>query len=616
MCGIAGIIGNDQEEIENLKKKMMDPIHHRGPDEQLSYFDQLENVLLINTRLSILKPSILGRILSSKDDRFFITYNGEIYNSEQIKKDLEKLGHHFILTGNDTEVVLRSYEQWGPECVKKFNGMWAFAIYDRKMRQLFLSRDPTGQKPLYWSFKNKKFIFSSSLNTITLLPDFQSSIDQYSLMKFMAYNFIPAPLTLYKNIFSLKAGNSILYDLRSYNIKNFSNSILSNIYKQEAVKDISPNEICSHIENILRKNSPLYLKAEAPASLLLSGGIDSSILAYLNHGNKSLLNTVSIGFEEKSFNEAPFAKEVAENFSYHFNLYSLNLNEIKKISEKVLLKMDTPLGDPSLIPTYAAYKMSSKISKVVLGGDGADELFMGYAPYNYLSLLTRYNNLTPVFFHQFISWASSLFPGTNTYMSIKLKSQRMLRTYKNHPRFWMPLMMSSLPPREINEFLGTHYTLDEVFSEMQDCDTHNNIKRYFNFYFLNLYLPNNILTKIDRASMLNSVEGRCPFLDLELLSFLSSLSLDQVSHQKNSKYCLLKNFNQFLPPPVFKRKKHGLAIPLRKLLLQDYQKDTHILNHRFINKKYENQSKYNGGNEQFLWNLKVLKPFINKAILN
>ena len=472
MCGICGFIGNG--DLYDLNK-MIDNNNYRGPDDKNKYYDIDKNVFIGHTRLSIV--DVLNGIqpMKSKDNQIVISYNGEVYNHNDLRKDLESDQIIFKTKNSDTEVVLKLYEKYGIEFVSKLNGMFAIAIYDKNINKLFLVRDRFGEKPLFYSF-NKNLIFSSTSKAITDFKNFETEISLKSLAKYYAYGFIPSPLTIYKDIKKVEPGTYIEYDLEKKRIKN------STYWKYTINYEPKEKKLDEYIEEfkfLFLSSVKQRLNADVPVGVLLSGGIDSSSVAYYaNKISKKKIETFSIGFENKNYDESDYFKSFSKKINVS-NLYEiLNFNKIYSSFDDIFKKLDEPISDPSLIPTYLACKLAKSKVKVLLSGDGADEIFCGYNTFDAIKISEKFEIFNSNIIISFLNYINSKIGSSDKYMNFNFIFDKFLYGTKQKESLRNPAWLSHLKINEINDYLNTNYQINEIYEEAINCwniNTNKNI---------------------------------------------------------------------------------------------------------------------------------------------
>lgn len=557
----------------------------------------------------------------TSDNMLGLVFNGEIYNHADIRKELTSLGHVFKTDHSDTETLLHGYYEWGEGIVPKLNGMWAFAVYDKRKKQIFLSRDRFGKKPLFYSFQKGVFAFSSELSSLIQHPEIQASISKRSLKKYFAYGYIPSPNSLYEQIYKLPGGYNMLFNLRdnAIKIKKYWDFVIEPFEKTpKNPEKVWGEELMSLLNAAVKRR----LIADVPLGVFLSGGIDSSLITafasrYFPIGG---LKTFSIGFNEESFDESKYFNKVSSFFETEHHTEVFSLDKAKMLMGEVMSNLDEPMGDSSLLPTYMLCRETRKHVTVAIGGDGADELFAGYDPFKALALAELYSKIVPKPIHQVILMLASKMPTSHVNMSLDFKIKRALRGLLYQEKIWLPVWGGALSPHEMDDIFNEPTDAEDIYSEAIECWDNtkqlNIVDKTLAFY-TKLYLQDDILVKIDRASMMNSLEVRAPFLDNELVDFVRKIPWQFKFRGNTTKYILKSAAMGILPPEITSRKKKGFGIPVGKWFCED-----DFLNIEDINLKYiRNIGSYSAAhkhgkadNRLFLYNCAQLNAFYEMRI--
>jgi asparagine synthase (glutamine-hydrolysing) len=559
MCGIAGFIGRGEK---STLQRMIDALVHRGPDGEGTWIDQ--PVFFGHRRLSIVDLASGAQPMTTLDDRLVITFNGEIYNHAEIRKELEQRGYRFKTDHSDTEVLLYGYREWGPALLDKLNGMWSFAIYDRTKGELFLTRDRFAKKPLFYYSDNESFVFASELTALRLHPMVPRALDQEALKKLFAYGFIPAPKTLLQNVRKLPAGHWMKVSVRDLRleIRRYWD------FELEPFETVPRNperewgaELVQRLNEAVRRR----LQADVPVGVFLSGGIDSTTIATLASKYHPSIETFSIGFEDKSFDEREYARLAAKtaNTLHHEEVFSPE--DCLKWALAMADRLDEVMGDSSILPTALVSKLARQNVTVALSGDGSDELFAGYDPFRALKPARLYGALAHRQINRVIRSMAERLPVSHVNMSLDFKVKRMLRGM-NYPRpCWLPAWMGPLDPREIGDLFGCEVNPEELYAEAITAWNHpsakNDVDRTIQF-FVRLYLQDDILVKTDRASMMHGLEARCPFLDINVVDFARRIPSSYKLRGGITKYILKEAVRGLIPDRVIDRPKKGFGIPI------------------------------------------------------
>ncbi len=540
MCGINGFNFVNR----NTLKRMNDSLKHRGPDSEGIYSNKI--VSLGHRRLSIIDLSKKGSqpmTYSHKKRKVIIVHNGEIYNFSELKKDLEKKGYKFK-SKTDTEVILASYLEWGVDCVKKFNGMWAFCIYDMNKKILFLSRDRAGKKPLYYFYDGKKFIFSSELKAI-IKHKINVEINEKGVDLYLSMGFIPAPFSIYKNIFKLEARQNLVFDINKTTLKK---EYYYKIPKYTPVEN--KKQLIKEADKIFEDSINLRLISDVPLGAFLSGGLDSSAIVSKMSKFVDLkkLHTFSIGFKEGN-DETPYSDMMKNLLKTKHHHEYFNRNDFESLLKEMFYYFDEPFFDHSMFPSIPLSKMSKKYITVSLSGDGGDEIFGGYPRYNIASKIELLKKI-PIFFRKILlkiipnySKLNNINEGIRLSLFNKEDFYSEARSYVYKPEIYKKLMREKL-----KYFLNlTKDNLTEAIIMMD-------------LYFYTI--PDNFLTKTDRTSMSKSLEVRCPFLDYRFFELSSKIPTKWKISYSETKILMKEMLKNYLPKKIIKRKKEGFMPPI------------------------------------------------------
>lgn len=596
MCGICGIIdySTNRKIDEDILRKMCTAMKHRGPDEDGTYIGEelSPSVALGHRRLKIIDLSTAARQpMFNEDKNIWIVFNGEIYNFLELRKGLQGKGHKFT-SHSDTEVILHLYEDEGFDCVKKLRGMFAFAIWDSNKKLLMLARDRFGKKPLLYSYRNGKFLFASEFFSILSTGEVSKDININTINAYITFGYVPAPDSIYKNINKLLPGHILILRNRELRIERYWQLDYSNKI------DISFQEALETTSSLLQEAVKIRLYSDVPLGVFLSGGIDSStvvaLMAKFNPGVK--VKTFSIGFDDKDFNELKYAGIIAKRYNTDHHEFVVKPN-ILEILPELVERYGEPYADSSCIPTYYVANMTRKHVTVALNGDGGDELFAGYERfrvaylsriYNRIPLFLRKGLIEPVVYSipgrvdnrtkisrikRFLDGAS--LPLMNRYLrwiaffDKNLQSNLYSKSFLNR--------MSDIPPEKLLTPYFDNPDNNELIDVLLRTDT-------------NTYLPNDLLVKMDIATMANSLEARSPFLDHRLVEFVASLRGDFKMRWFIKKYLLKNIIKDFVPHENINRPKMGFGMPIGRWFrveLKELLIDT-LLSERSLNREYFN----------------------------
>lgn len=618
MCGITGFVGagNDAD-----LRRMADALAHRGPDDTGYWADPLRCVHLGHRRLSILDIAGGHQPMATADGDLIIIFNGEIYNFAELRAQLVALGHNFQTDHSDTEVLLNGYREWDAGLPGRCNGMWAFVIYDRRRRRLFGSRDRFGKKPLFYSTQNGAFVFGSELTALREHPSVGSRLSRRALKKYFGYGYIPAPHTIIENVYKLPGGHSFTLDVESPDlaprIEKYWDFILEPFAGAEIPADPVATwgeELRARLDDAVRRR----LVADVPVGVFLSGGIDSSaVTAFASrHVPAGQLKTFSIGFEEASFDESAHARRVAELFRTDHFLETLSITRAHSLLPTIASKLDEPMGDSSLLPTYLLSQFTRTQVKVALGGDAGDELFAGYDPFVALRKAEMYAKIVPRPVHKAICLLAARMPVSHRYMSFDFRLKRTLRGLSYPPKLWLPVWMASLDAAELAELFNEPADLEDTFSEAiaawEGCAQPDLVDRTLQ-YFTNLYLQDDILVKVDRATMMHGLEARAPFLDIDFVNFARRIPSEWKYRHGQTKYILKKALEPVLPADVLYRKKQGFGVPIGAWFkngeLGVGDAPVASMNGAFVKKRLAEHRAGRTDQRAFLWNAWLLEQW-------
>lgn len=609
MCGIIGVISSEEFDLMKLIK-MRDTLTHRGPDGEGVYYNKNKSAILGHRRLSIIDLSALGKQpMSNEDGTIWITFNGEIYNYKSIKEDLLRKGHIFS-SSTDTEVIIHGYEEWGIKVLDRLRGMFAFGIWDDSKKELILARDRIGIKPLYYYYDKKKFIFASEIKAIVEDDTIPRKINPNSLGYFLKYTYIPAPYSIWENIFKLPPAHYLI-------LKN--NQIT--IEKYWEIKRLSKKEkeeiYIKNIEEILKKAIEYRFVSDVPVGILLSGGLDSSIVTSIGSEIKEKLLSFSVGFEPKEYSELKYARIVANKFKTRSIEQILDSGKMKTLLDKILYYYDEPLGVSSIFPTFLLMEAASKHVKVALSGDGGDEVFAGYTWYFDYLKNTKYNFLS--FLWKPLSYLTSRLFSKPKNKLLKRFLRKIgylaLDEFDRYKSLTTPRFEDFEIKELFNKKILKRYTNKNLITNHAKSGL-KNIKDLQLFDMLT-FLVDSILVKVDRASMANSLEVRVPLLDHYLIEYVMKLKNNIIFKNYEKKHILKKIAEAYLPQEIIYRKKKGFSAPIEKLGL--IEKNIHVLNDpisvsdqilniEFIKELIQNQEK----NSAKIWLLILFEMWYRK----
>ena len=599
MCGIAGFWTqrkNNKEASREEIVKMARALAHRGPNDEGFYVDEKAGIALGHRRLSILDLSPKGhQPMISFSGRYVIVYNGEVYNYKELRKEIENNFDIKFKSNTDTEVILAGFEVWGLEkTLKRINGMFAFALWDKREKKLFLVRDRVGIKPLYYGIQNGILFFASELKAIRANRFFRPEIDRNALALFFRHNYIPAPYSIYKNIKRLEPGHYAVID-ENLNIKIRCYWNIEKIV-EDSIKnpiDLSEKEAIFELEKLLLDSVKKRMIADVPLGAFLSGGVDSSTVVALMQAQSNIpVKTFTIGFYEDDYNEAKYAKKIAKHLGTdHTELY-VTPKEAMNVIPKLADIYDEPFSDSSQIPTFLISQLTKRYVTVSLSGDGGDELFGGYNRYSWASNIWKRMKFLPFVLRSRMAKMVFLFSPQsidNFFKKIEIiLPEKYKQTLYGDKLYKLSEILTSRSPDEIYKKLISHWkspeeldfnskepeTILDDFLKIKDFIP--NFKDRMMFFDFLTYLPDDILTKVDRASMAVSLEARVPILDHRVVEFSKKLPLSFKIKNGKSKWILRQVLYKYVPKELIERPKMGFGVPIDSWLrgsLRDWAED-------------------------------------------
>lgn len=557
MCGIAGIVDYEAGSIDRqIIINMIDTMNHRGPDGEGVYSNA--NVALGHKRLSIIDVEGSKQPLCNEDESIWITFNGEIYNYPELRKKLKARGHGFKTEG-DTETLVHLYEDYGSEMVNHLQGMFAFAIWDVNKQTLFIARDRIGIKPLYYCTTQNSFIFASEIKALLQHPDVDASYRHESVWHYLTYRSVPAPDTLFENIYKLKPGHTLTVTKDGCYNKLYWDIPLSDACDVSAAYDRyvagkSQDAVTDEVESLLLKSVKRRLISDVPLGAFLSGGVDSSlIVAMMSKLTGSQVKTYSVGFDNFSFSETPYAKTVSDQYKTNHHELILEEDFFAENLETATWMRDKPLSEPADVPLYLLARMASKDVKVLLSGEGSDELFAGYPKY-------AYDKFSP-----FFSWMpSSVVNGIGKVLPSKMRRGEVaMRSLceKNPINRWAQWFAPFTKSEKLKLFGDRHVFEDPMIDYAFIAGNCSNLDAML-YVDCKLWLPENLLERGDSMTMAASVEARVPFLDHELIEHAFGLPGDIKVKAFTRKWQIKQIARKYLPDSIIGRRKVGFSLPL------------------------------------------------------
>ncbi len=633
MCGIVGFVDFKKVTTAEHLSEMANALTHRGPDDMGAFMDfhPACSLGLGHKRLSILDLSPLGHQPMAWLD-LVIAYNGEVYNFKEVRTELESLGYSFI-SGSDTEVILKAFHAWGISMISRLNGMFAIALYDKKKEKLTLIRDRAGVKPLYWYRKNGLFMFASEIKSFFHHPGFEKEINFKGLSLFLQYGYINQPDSIFEHTHKLSSGHYLELDL-----KNGEQSIhqywdVLDHYSKEKSNE-KEEDILNSLDELLESSCNYRMIADVPVGVFLSGGYDSSLVAAMVQKQATKkVKTFTIGFEDAKFDEAPFARKVAEHLGTDHQEYRCTQQDALEVLDQLVYHWDEPFADSSAIPTLLVSRMARKSVTVSLSADGGDELFGGYEKYSSAMTYKKLNSYLPL--SGLIDYG--LAPARDFLVDHKILNETRLYVYdnilsnsqskdavdylQNYQKFFLDSELkgisAKLPPQNLDQRFNPKLRLiQDPLDKMMAMD------------YLT-YQAEVILTKVDRATMAYSLEGREPLLDYRLLEFVSRIPADLKVKNGIKKYLLKEIVHRYIPKSLMDRPKMGFSIPLVAWLSHDLKDQVaHFLGNEFILKqgifnlnaiqqlilRFQLRKDINFANK--IWNILIFQMWYSKWIQN
>lgn len=542
---------------------MNDSICHRGPDDEGYYQDAQASLAM--RRLSIIDLHTGQQPISNESGDIWVVYNGEIYNFRNVRADLEQRGH-FFKTQTDTEIIVHAYEEYGDACVTHFNGMFAIALWDVRKRRLFLARDRLGIKPLYYWSGVDKLIFGSELKALLVHPDVPMQVDLTALDLYLTLEYIPAPRTIYEGVLKLLPGHLLVVEKGMLKVTQYWDVPYQPITKSEA-------ECTEILSDLIKESVRRQLISDVPLGAFLSGGIDSStVVGFMSQTASEPVRTFSIGFEDDTYNELPFAEAVAKHFGTRHHVEVLK-SDHTNLMEQLVAHFDEPFADTSIFPTFLVSKLASREVKVVLSGDGGDELFAGYDTYLAAKLDRYYGRLPRSLRQQVLPKVAGWLPLQPGKKGVINKVKRMIEGGAFDPSLhhtrWMMFLNSSeknsLYRSDLRATLKDHLTTNffRHYFEKASCFDHLAQQQYVD---VKTYLADDILTKVDRMSMAVSIEARVPLLDYHIVEFALNLPAHMKLNGARTKSILRQTVKNLVPNLVLEKPKEGFSIPMKHWL--------------------------------------------------
>jgi len=598
MCGICGVYGfDDRKLIRAMNKTLV----HRGPDQEGYFIDK--NIMLGHRRLSIIDLSSKGKQPTHNENKtVWCVYNGEIYNFAEIRDELEKKGHRFY-SNTDTEVIVHAYEEYGFECLKYFNGMFAFALWDSKKKLLFLARDRIGVKPLHYYYDKKKFVFASEIKAILADKDIPRKVNHEALSQFIGFEYVPAPLTMFEGIYKLPAAHYLVVKNKKVEVHK---------YWDVVPQELNGIDLIKTTRNLIHDSVKMRLVSDVPLGAFLSGGIDSSTIVSVMSSLSDNVKTFSIGFNESTYDESKYARLVADKFKTDHTEKIIDPKDIIPLFDKIIPQMDEPFGDLSIFPTYLVSELARTKVTVSLSGDGGDELFGGYDWYLAESLSKIYSKVP---LKSLINSGINRIGYTSKSKGFVNKAKRFLEGYNKDEKYSQLRWLSNVDVSDIKNLLSFKFEKDP-FSPMFKYSNSGFDGLNKNMYLdLKTYLPDDIFTKVDRASMMVSLEAREPLVDYRLVEHAFRIPSSYKIRGINRKYLMKMMMKDILPKEIIHKEKQGFTIPMKNWmrselkdfvvnkLSKDNLKEIGLFNQSYIDKVLEEHMSKRKDNQRHIWSL-------------
>lgn len=625
MCGLVGFLSN--QPLEGILKEMIASQKHRGPDDSGSYIDHKTGLHLGHNRLSIQDISSSGHQPFISDCKeYAIVFNGEVYNFKEIREELKSKGYNFR-SNSDTEVILYAYKEWGIESIKKFIGMFAFVLYDIPKQKLFLVRDRAGVKPLYYYDNGKSFIFSSEIKSFHQHPNFKKVINREILPFYFQFGYIPAPHTIYQNCYKLQPAHYMEYDLTTKEYTIYKYWDIYDFYLMDKSTK-SEEEIKEELEELLIDSCKLRLVSDVPVGVFLSGGYDSStVTALLQTHQKEELNTFTIGFKHKELNEADDAKKIAKFLHTNHTEAYCSEEEMLNLVEKLPFYYDEPFGDDSALPTMLVSQLAKQNVTVALSADGGDEIFFGYSKYFAIKKIIELKESSPLRYsilkfgvnllnETAISSLNKLLPKSKRQHNIEMKFNKFKNMLNATSKKEMFIRASSkVEPDFLDTILvnGRFKAFERTnFREFERLDSAD-ISEQMMAMDYKTFMVDDVLCKVDRATMSTSLEGREPLLDHRLAEYMARVPAELKYKEKKGKYLLREVLKKYIPTEITNKPKAGFSVPLKSWLLNELKqsaidafespilREDAIFKESELQKIVENLKRGRVNNPTFIW---------------
>lgn len=625
MCGIAGWINLENKSAPNhgeaILHAMCERMRHRGPDSEGLWLD--ERAALGMRRLSIIDLHTGEQPVYSEDKQIVAVMNGELYNFREVRAELKKRGHIFE-TQTDTEILPHLYEEYGEAMLEHINGMFAFALWDKRRQKLLIARDRFGEKPLYYGTFEDKLIFASEPKVLLANPAVKTEINADALRQYLSFDYVPAPHSIYRGIYKLPAAHLLTVEKGEIKTQRYWNLSWQKGADETGVSSFEKS--AAELRELLADAVKMRLAADVPLGILLSGGVDSStVAAFAAQFSNETVKTFSIGFEEDSFDESKYARLVAKHLGTEHYEDKLSVERAADLISEIGTWLDEPLSDGSLLPTFLLSRFVKKHVTVAIGGDGGDEIFAGYPMYFAHKVANFYDAVPKILRENLIEPVVNRLPISTSNLSFDYKAKRFVRASKydlvtRHHSYFGSFSIDEQKQVLSRDVLEN--SSGEIYKDAKELlkltDAENDIEK-MQFLDLNFYMAEDILTKVDRASMAVSLEVRAPFLDPRIAEFAASIPLDYKLKGSKGKYILKKAVEPLLPKEILHRPKKGFGIPIAgwlkgrlNPLMHDLLDETRLKNQglfdpKFVQKLVNEHEKNIASHHKQLWTLLVFQ---------
>jgi len=638
MCGFVGFFSK-LDVPASVLSDMLGTINHRGPDSCGTWSDKLSNLKLGHARLAIQDVSQAGhQPMGSSSNRFTIVFNGEIYNHLDLREDLQNEQGIDWNGHSDTETLLSGFEVWGiKETIEKCVGMFAIAVWDGELRQLSLIRDRFGEKPLYYGWQNNIFMFASELKALKFHPYFENKINRNALNYFFRLNYIPTPFSIYESLYKLEPGAIATFSTNGELVEKETYWDIEAIFsKSNKIKTTSDEELVNKLESLIKRSVSEQKISDVPLGAFLSGGIDSSVVVgVLQSLSDKPIKTFTIGFEDPEFNEADDAAAVAKHLGTEHKELILSPDEIISVIERLPAIYDEPFSDASQLPTFLVSQLVKKDVKVVLSGDGGDELFCGYNRYHYTAKVWSKLQKLPLFLRKFMSdLLLSVSPSSwDKFAQVVHLNKKVPNLGNKVQKGAQVLKASSI--HELYTRILSNWDVDEhlvkesssnqlpLLSDTRDLEQLNDLEKMM-LWDMQSYLMDGVLVKTDRATMACSLEGRVPLLDYRIAEFSAKLPIDIKLKDGKGKWLLRKVLYRYVPKELIERPKKGFSLPIadwlrgplkewaEKLLNSEKLEKDGFLSESLVHQKWNEHSSGKRDWSKQLWSVLMFQLWLEK----